>query len=461
MSNRNGLSGRRFRKGGGAVPAALVLLLAAASLAGLSPVLTAYADFDLAHWRYFKQVIIPPGVAAGDLIELALDREVFQESAVGQSDLRLIGGGQEVAYQLVVAEGRQERRSVPVKLRDLGYVPGEHASFVADLGGGGSLHNEVEVFTKGKNFRRSVVVEASRDAETWAVLEEGSEIYDFTVEEQGFNARNTRVSYPESAARYLRVRVLNGGAGPLEIDGASVALAEDFPAVETPYSPKIVSSGEDAETGASFWIVDLGSRGIPTRRLSFRTSESNFHRSATVAGINDREDRDREDWQLLGSSVIYSYDTAKFTGSLLSMGFPESRHRYYRFTIQNLDDPPLPAEGITLHGLERKLIFRSQPGVEFALYYGNPEARRPSYDLERILPYLRTGDKTGGLHAAALGAQQANTSFTGFDVPLTERFPWLAPVGVIVAALAVAALLFGVFRQARKVLPPPDASPGG
>lgn len=452
MSNRKGLDGRPFRRRRGAVAVALFLLLAAGAFWGAATLPTARADFDLALWRFFKVVTVPPGTAAGDLAELALDREVFQESSGGQADLRLLAGGEEVAYQLVVAEGREERRSVPVKVRDLGYVPGEYAGFMADLGDGGSLHNEVEIFTKGKNFRRSVVVEAGSDAETWAVLEEGSEIYDFSVEEQGFNARNTRVGYPESAARYLRVRVLDGGAGPLGIDGAGVAFSEEVPAVEIPYAPRVLSSGEGAGDRSSFWILDLGNRGIPAGHLSFHTTASNFHRTATVEGSDDRED-----WQLLGSGPVYSYDTSKFTGSSLSLDFQEGSYRYYRFTVQDLDDPSLPAEGFTLHGLERKLIFQSQPGVEYFLYYGNPEARQPSYDLERIVPYLETGN----LPAASLGVQQANQSFTGPDVPLTERYPWLAPVGVVVAALAVGALLFGVFRQARKLLPPPDSGPAG
>ena len=56
---------------------------------------------------------------------------------------------------------------------------------------------------------------------------------------------------------------------------------------------------------------------------------------------------------------------------------------------------------------------------------------------------------------ATLGSQQANTAFTGLDVPVTERFPWLMPVALALAAVAVAFFLYGVIRQARKALPPP------
>ncbi len=442
--------------GNTAFPAVLVLLLAGVFLAGLGPVpalSTIAADFALAEWRYFKPIALPTDLADGELVELTLDWEVFKDSAAGQTDLRLIrDGGQEVAYQLVLAEGREERESVPVKVRDLGYRPGEYTSFVVDIGEGGSLHNEVEIFTSGKNFRRQTKVESSSNVGTWAVIQEGTEIYDFTVSERNFNAHNTRISYPESAARYLRVQVFNGAEGPLEVTGAGVARTEYNPPGETAYSPSMVSRTEDVDTRSSVLILDSGSQGIPTTRLSFQTRAVNFHRDVTIEVSNDREN-----WQWQSEAAVYSYDTPKFVGSRLEVNYPESRHRYYRMTVQNRDNPPLPLEDITLFGVERKVIFQEQPGGDYALYYGNPDALRPSYDLERVLPYF----ETAGLPAATLGAQQVNPAFALPEppaLPWTERYPWLVPAAVSVAGVVVAALLFGVVRQAKKVLPPPDGS---
>ncbi len=424
--------------------------------AAMATIAVAAADFALADWQHLKPIGVPAGLASGDLVELTLDREVFQDSAAGQPDLRLIRDGvQEVAYQLVLAEAREEREFVPVKVRDLGYLPGQHTSFVVDIGEGGSLHNEVEIFTSDKNFRRRTVVESSSDAETWAVIQEGTEIYDFTVRERNFNVRNTRISYPESAARYLRVQVFNGAEGPLEVTGAGVARTEYNPPGETSYSPSTVSRTEDVDNQSSVLILDSGSQGIPTTRLSFQTTAVNFHRDVTIEVSNDREN-----WQWQGEAAVYSYSTPRFVGSRLEVNYPESRHRYYRMTVQNRDNPPLPLEGITLLGVERKVIFQAQPGGNYALYYGNPNALRPSYDLERVLPYY----ETVGLPAATLGAQQSNPAFALAEPPVlpwTERYPWLIPVAVTLAALVVGLLLFGVVRQAKKILPPPDASPGG
>ncbi len=80
--------------------------------------------------------------------------------------------------------------------------------------------------------------------------------------------------------------------------------------------------------------------------------------------------------------------------------------------------------------------------MTYALYYGN--------DLERLLPYLETED----LPVARLGPESLNPQFTVPQPPVSERFPWLITLGVVLAALVVGALLFGVLRQAKNLLPP-------
>lgn len=433
---------------GATLRAAIFLgILAALVAAGTAGAL--HADFTLFHWQYFKSVDLPPGLSAGDLVEVPLDQEVFSGDTAGESDLRLISGqDREVPYHLLALENQVIREAVPVDIRDLGHVAGEYSSFVADVGEGGALHSEVEIATPDRNFRRNTLVETSGDGETWAVVREGGEIYDFTSTDRQFNARHTSIQFPQTTARYLRVRVLNGGETPLEITGASVFLSEDIPAQETVYPPVSISSDRD-ESGTTFHHLDLGVSGIPVSRISFRSGTPNFYRSAGVEGSHDREE-----WRGLGGAHIYSFDTPKFVGSQLELAIPESRFRYYRIGVEDGDDTPLDLHGFALHSVDRKLLFRLQSEDGHFLYYGNPAAVAPSYDLAHIVPYLEADD----LPVGALGSQQLNEAFTGEDVPLTERLPWLLPTGVALAALVVAVLLYGVVRQARKVLPPPDGS---
>ena len=412
-----------------------------------------YADFSFKEWRYFKPITFPPPQGGEELVEVTLDRDVFEGSPPGQVDLRLVeADGREVAYQLVVERGGAREESLQGRVRDLGHVPGQHSSFVVDLGREGQLHNRVKILTGSKNFQRIVRVEGSADAESWAVLREDVEIFDFTVQERGFNARNTEVDYPDSTSRYLRVRVINGDEGPLLISGASISSVDERPAEVVPYDAEITGIAENAEDNVTVVEVDLGSANVPTNRLTLRTSSVNFHREVSVDGSDDELT-----WTpVSGRSEIYAYNTAKFTGSRLDLSYSEVTFRYLRATVHNEDNPPLSIDGIEAEGLARRVLFLAQPGEAHSLYYGNPGAGPVSYDLAKLLPYLDAESPLPG----SLGAQAENPEFAVPQQPFSERFPWLIPVGVAAAAAVMAALLFGFLKQTRKSLPPPEARDG-
>ena len=427
-----------------ALPAALVSLLALSSAA---------ADFSLKDWQFVKSISVPDGLTEGDLVEVVPDPEVFNGAAPGLADLRIVQGNeQEVPFQVVVERGSRERRSFPVSIRDLGFVPDQFSTFVADLGQGGLLHNEIEVFTSSQNFQRDVTVEGSNDAATWTVLQEGTRIFDFTLKERDFTARFTRVRYPESTVRFLRVRITNDGEEPLTITGASVFSVAETLAEEVNYPASIRERTEDNTNLRSLIVFDLGSKGLPTNRLTIQTPHVNFYREVVLEGTGDI---DAPSWGLIQrSGVLYSYDTLKFVGDQLTLSYPETTFRFLRLTINNEDNPLLPVEGVEVSGVPRKLIFQAQPSASYKLFYGNPKARTPSYELERILPFLETEN----LPVGALGPQTDNLAFKVEKrrLPFSERYAWLITVVVVVAAVAVAILLFGVVRKAKKVLPPPS-----
>ncbi|MBU4141911.1 hypothetical protein KKE99_03485, partial [Patescibacteria group bacterium] len=84
---------------------------------------------------------------------------------------------------------------------------------------------------------------------------------------------------------------------------------------------------------------------------------------------------------------------------------------------------------------------------EYKLYYGNPKANFPEYDLEKFFPYLDTGKYFSSL----LSQEQINSFYqeeAPLVLPITERIPYLAP-GVLV--LAIIMMGFMVFKFIKKV----------
>jgi hypothetical protein len=406
------------------------------------------ADFSQRDWRYVKDIILPSGLQPEGLVELVPDREVFAGAAGGLADLRIISDENlEVPYKLEISKAERQVTSFPVSLLDKGHVPGSHNIFTADLGREGILHTEIEIEIVSSNFRRTATVESSNDGATWVRIA-AQTIYDFTVEERSFTTRDTRVRYPESTARYVLVKIADEGQGPLDITGATIFFAKETPAREIPWTSSILNVTHDAGQRTTNVEVDLGTPGLPSHRLTISVPDVNFYREVTL-----ETSRDRENWStIMQRAEIYAFNTAKFAGKNLAITYPETTSRYLRLVIHDEDSPPLTVQEVNVWGLWRRLVFVADPQQSYKLYYGAAEAQRPTYDIERLLPYLVTEK----LPEAKLGPQTTNSYFVEEKPPASERFPWLFPTVVAVAAVLLALLLFRIFRQARKILPPPE-----
>lgn len=441
---------KRPRVGFGIATSAILAIAVASQIA--TPL---YADFSGDAWRFFKPIALPDGLSEESLVQVLPDREVFAEGAPALTDLRVIEANAqaEVPYKLLVERGEQRRSSIGLRVRDLAHVPDQFTSFVADLAREGVLHNELEIRTTSQNFQRRVTVEGSQDGDLWAMLQTGGQIFDLTIKERNFTARDTRVQYPSSTVRHIRVRVIDNGEPPLQITGATVYFAQTLGPRESEFSAPPISREEDSKERKTVMLLDLGDRGLPTNRLTMTTSHENFYRQVRVEGSNDSRT-----WAPQSSGEFYSYNTPRFVGSKLSVSYPESTWRFFRLTIFNEDNPPLPIDGAQAYGPERKLIFSASPGGAYRLYYGNREARAPSYELERVFPYLVTEN----LPEAQVGVHTSNPLFTEPSepaIPLTERYAWLLPTVVGLASLLVGLFLANLLREVRKLLPPPGANP--
>ena len=412
-------------------------------------------------WRFYKPVALPPGLTGPGLVELEMDTEVYAHAAPGLRDIRIASQQEspEVPYKLLVESGDHRRALVAAKMRDLGRTPGEHTTFILDLQTEGSLHNELEIETASRNFQRKVEIESSDDSESWRIVKTGVTIFDFTVRERGFSTSNTRVSYPDSTARFLRVRIDDEGSGPLDVSGGVVFFARKLEPRLAVLPLSIMERKEDPERKETVLVLDAVRPGFPANRIDLDVPQRNFYRRVTVEGADQLPQTDDDMWMwqtVQWDEAIYDYDTPKFTGNDLSIGFGESRFRYYRITIANEDNPPVPVEGAQASGSVRKLVFSADPARSYRLYYGNEGINAPSYDLEQIFPYL----VTEGLPTATLGPHMENPDFFAPPpppAPFTERYPWLLPVIVAIAALVVGAFLTSIIRQLKGTLPPPES----
>lgn len=398
---------------------------------------TARADFAARHWE-FRKPIRGGGTAGWVLLEL--DREVLRHARDDLADLRVLEeGGAEAPYGIIASRDDASAVEQAAKLFNVSFLPGQSTTFLLDLGQNGLLHNRIVLRTSSENFRRMVEVESSTDQNSWRYLTRAGQIYDYTVRNdiKPVKAQDTRVDYPENALRYLRVTILDRGEPPLVINGASVwRQAQPF-LPETPLTPAFTTSRNATERTTQI-VADRGSRGIPTRRAVINVENPSFSRLVEVSASDDAER-----WEHLSSGYIFRIATEKFRGEHLSLSHPETQKRYLKLTIHDRDDAPLGIRSIETPAVPRAIALRLEPTKSHWLYYGNPKARRPEYDVERLLAY----EDTARMALATLGSEERNEAFVPTLPPLTERSRYLLPLmlGAIVALLTL--LLIRLFRR--------------
>jgi hypothetical protein len=408
--------------------AAVLAVVPASALAGAR-------DEPPAAWKLRKPITLPSLVGPA-FVEVMLDADVYREASATLADLRIrAGNGAEVGYVLRRHESTVEPRTRDFRLLDLVTTPGAETRLSLDLGRAPGVHSRVRltVADEAKNFRVPVRVETGADGRRWQVARAAGFIYAVEGESR---AADTSVSYPPSTARWVRVTVGPAQGRPLPVKGAAVVFEAPSERQEEPVAATLVGRSEDAERRSSVLVLDLGRR--PVNLVELDVADRNFHRVVTIEASDDRRQ-----WRWVGSCAISAIETARVRERLTSTRFPDTRARYVRLRIENLDDRPLRVSGVRLAGVRRGLVFEAVPGHQYVLDYGHPRAPAPRYDVTRALPYL-AGER---LPVATLGA--AAPLPPPAPAPWLEAQPFLLWGAMAVAVLALGLVLFRLARQIR------------
>jgi Protein of unknown function (DUF3999) len=395
------------------------------------------ADFKRSDWQFSKPVEASIAQASG-YIRVPLDGETFHRSLRSLADLRIVDDqGSEIPYALFEEREETTEEQFRPKVFNQAVLPGKYSTLTLDLEKE-IANNTLTLKTKSRNFKRRLEIAGSHDGKQWLVLKNDAYIFDFTGEQK---VQLMTVKYPEHRYRYLRVRVWNEKESPLEIEGATLSLVTTKTPRRVVRPSTLLSREEDSKLKASVVVLDLKYEKLPSDFLTIDTPEENFSRRVEIQGSNDQKA-----WQSLLQSDLYRFRTAKYSVEKKTLPFPEARHRYLKVIFYNQDDPPLKLAAFEVQGIEKDLIFQFQPGRPYSLYYGNPTAQAPKYDIERVKSYL----SVDSLPSARLGGEDENRDYrpSGPKCPWTETQPVLF-WGVLI--LLVTALGSYILRLMTKV----------
>jgi len=352
------------------------------------------------------------------------------------ADVRMVTDlKEEVAWQIVSRRPEKRQEAIPHQMRNLSHTGKGETWLELLMDKQGDRFNAVEIITPDTDFSRQVQVLGSSDGKNWKTLRTDGVIFDLP---RGEKLRHTRITFPQASFRYIAVKINNGDAKPLTISGVKVLQESDsqgqtytiFGTAETP--EQNVSRRENS-------IVVRMNTIFPLDRLTITTPERNFQRSVEV-----QIKRGKGDWERWAQGTIFSFDTETMHESQLAIDIPEVAAKEFRLVFKNLDSPPLSVTGITGKGYRRLLVFKQQADQKLYLFWGNPPAQQPRFDLDGVI----AKQKLDELPMAHLGPARANTKFAGNDarLPFTERYKYLLYMVVI---FAIAILIFFQYRVIR------------
>lgn len=394
------------------------------------------------HWRYCRAIELPV-TDATRLAQVRVADEVFLRSEASLEDLRVIDDqGVERPYTVFVLDAAKKTENLAATLHERSFVPGEYTQAVVEIKGDAPFHNSLEIETPEQNFIEWVSVDASDDARTWRIVQERAPIFRFNKD----GREGTRVvQYSDNNARYLRVRIFNGEK-QFPISGVEVQRQVGGGAEErVPVDVQILPDAH-APAGQSIWTADMGGRGIPVSGVHFDVAPMEFVRCVSLAASDDKKE-----WSTISSGQIYRFHRGEKVQQVLtvSVSYGNAGARYWRITVENGNDAPLPVASVQLYTAPRHLMFEQQPGRSYTVIYGQERAEAAKYDFgERVNAEARMTALPG-----KLGPEEVNATWVD-PRPWTEThavFLW----GVLL--IAVIAIGFTAMQSMRRAAGNPPA----
>ena len=420
---------------------------------------------NLDRWEFYQDCPLTDELETVPYGDFILPSSIFDQARLDLGDLRLCDRvGVEVPYALCVRRADFRDDSFQAHEFNRSTLDDKSVELGLDLGENSQQHNQVDVSMPGVDFRRHAELEGSDDRQQWRKLVEGNLVH-FKSSKAEFDEHQLR--YPDSRFRYLRLRVYPDSAvdkQAVEVEQVSVHRRVEVPG-EFVTLPAKVGPREPVRTAnepGSAWILHLGGDRVPCQRIDVQVKDEDFARSYQLQaeGRSDQARALPEDGAYRDAYVpaVGSRDASTdyeaggafntVTSGLwqrladekkkpLVAEFAEVRASRLRLLVTDNRNPPLDIESVTFTAPARQIVFARTPQLEgpLRLYYGNPRATAPHYDLERNLP-AELNPRPARLQ---LGPRESNPSYVPEPKPLTERYPWLiyAVLGAASAVLAV------------------------
>lgn len=311
----------------------------------------------------------------------------------------------------------------------------DSTQFIVDTGDN-QIHTSVLFSTITPNFKRQVKIYSSDKlipiaSSDWDEVINNGYIFKFTDSVTGLTSGKDMVEYPANTSRYLKLVIGSGSEGPILVNQAilSGAITTDKVSYNSDFPVSVYNNSSRHTTEV---VADLGSNSYTTNAMTINSADINYSRRVIVESSNDNKT-----WAIVGEGSISNIKTPLFSGSSNRVMYSNQKMRYIRMSIINNDNQPLSIMDHTnLEGPAVSIVFKTRTGAKYTLYYGNPSANFPTYDISQISSYIEENN----IPIATIGGETLNKNYIeplGPKVPYTESHKDLLNITLVLLVVII------------------------
>ena len=197
-------------------------------------------------------------------------------------------------------------------------------------------------------------------------------------------------------------------------------------------TPTVTTTSDKKDPQLSRWIIKLPRPGLPLTRLSCTARTPLFQREVSLyEELSD--DRGEKYRRPLGTASWVKTPDRASKQFMLKLDAPPNSDTLVLET-RNGDNPPIELETFQAFYPATRILFKASPANELLLYYGNPRAVAPRYDLSLVAGQLLTADQSEATLAAE---EKLKTSWSEGHRPGTGGVVFWGMLAVVVVVLLV------------------------
>ncbi len=229
------------------------------------------------------------------------------------------------------------------------------------------------------------------------------------------------LSHAQTGLQDLRI-MRNGKQIPYVLERTSISRL---------LKPTVTATNDAKDLKLSRWIIQLSHRALPVTRLGCNARTQLFQRDMALYEELTGE-RGEEYRHLLGNaSWMQTPDLKRKEFALTIDSQPQSDT--FLLETHNGDNPPIELVNFQVSYPVTRVLFKAKSKDELFLYYGNPRAISPHYDLNLMAAQLLASEKA----AATLGAEDRlkQPSWAARQAPGTGGVLFWGVLALVIVAL--------------------------